>query len=153
MMPDRWIQKDVAMLPDVVRIVDELARKAPDYVDSRQVVSVPVRAKPGFADHTILTCPDCLRTFRAEVAPVEVEGTAACYHCDARVPFRVESSAPQGRKRPQRQAQVLDRSGIHGHRYRGLLVRRPDDHQVVFPNRATRDGHNPGNKDPGSSQR
>jgi protein-arginine kinase activator protein McsA len=57
---------------------------------------VPIRAKPGFADHLILTCPDCLRTFRAEVAPAEVEGTAACYHCDARVPFRIESSAPQG---------------------------------------------------------
>jgi CheY-like chemotaxis protein len=89
--PDRWIQKDRAMLRDVVRAVDELARRAPDYIDARQVVSVPIRARPGFADHVVLTCTDCLRTFRWEVAPAEVEGTAACSHCGARVPFRIES--------------------------------------------------------------
>jgi hypothetical protein len=82
------------MVHDVVRTVDELARKAPDYIDAGQVVSVPVRAKPGFADRIILSCPDCLRSFRAEIAPAEVEGTAVCSHCDARVPFQIESSGP-----------------------------------------------------------
>jgi CheY-like chemotaxis protein/DNA-directed RNA polymerase subunit RPC12/RpoP len=94
--PDCWIEKRVETLPVVVRTVDELARKAPDYIEARQVVNVPVRTGPGFAGYIIVTCTDCLRTFRAEVELAEVEGTAACYHCDARVPFRVESSAPQG---------------------------------------------------------
>jgi CheY-like chemotaxis protein len=85
--PDRWIEKRVGALPDVVRTVGELAREVPDDVDLPQVVSVPVRTGPGFAGYIILTCTDCLRTFRAEVPSAEVEGTAACSHCDAPVPY------------------------------------------------------------------
>jgi CheY-like chemotaxis protein len=93
--PDCWIQKSVAAFPDVVRTVNELAREAPDDVDLPEVVCVPVRAGPGFAGCMILTCTDCLRTFRADVRPAEAEGTAACTHCDARVPYVIESLVPR----------------------------------------------------------
>jgi hypothetical protein len=91
--PDHWIEKRAEALPDVVRTVEELARKAPDHLDLPQVVGVPVRTVPSSAGYIVLTCTDCLRTFRAEVPSAEVAGTTACSHCDVPVPYLIESSA------------------------------------------------------------
>lgn len=93
--PDRWIEKRVEAFPDVVRTVKELAREAPGDIDLPQVVSVPVRTGPGFAGYIVLTCTDCLRTFRAEVPSTEVEGTAACSYCDAPVTYVIERQSGQ----------------------------------------------------------
>jgi hypothetical protein len=77
------------MLRDLVRTADELTRKAPNDPEHPQVVGVPARTTRGFAGRIILTCTDFLRTFSAEVTPAEIEGIAACSHCDAPVPFWV----------------------------------------------------------------
>ena len=67
--------------------------KRPIDVDLPQVVSIPVRTRPGFAGYFVLTCTDCLRTFRATSTPGNKtgEGTAVCTYCEARVPFLIES--------------------------------------------------------------
>ena len=94
--PNRWIEKGVESFSVIVRTVDELAREAPDDVELPQVVSVPVKAGPGFAGYSILTCTDCLRTFRAETGGKTkgTSGIAVCTYCNARVPFVIESSVP-----------------------------------------------------------
>jgi len=92
--PDRWIEKSIQRFPDLMEIVKDLARETPDLIDLPEVVSIPVRTRPGFAGYFVLTCTDCLRTFRAMRAPGNktVEGTAVCTYCEARVPFLIESS-------------------------------------------------------------
>ena len=94
--PDCWFEKSLQELPDVLNIVKYLARKTPDHVDLPQVVTTPVRTRHAFAGYFMLTCTDCLRTFRATSTPVNkvVEGTAMCIHCEALVPFLIESSEP-----------------------------------------------------------
>jgi CheY-like chemotaxis protein len=94
--PDRWFEKRVERLPDLVRIVHELARTVPDHIDLPQVVPTPVRLRSGFAGYFILTCTECLRKFRTTTTPGNkaVEGNAVCTHCEARVPFLIESSDP-----------------------------------------------------------
>jgi CheY-like chemotaxis protein len=95
--PDHWFEKRVEGFPDLVRIVNELARTVSDHIDLPQVVLTPVRVRPGFAGYFMLTCTDCLRTFRA-TSPLgknAAEGTAACTHCEARAPLLIESSAPE----------------------------------------------------------
>jgi hypothetical protein len=93
--PDGWFEKRLSEFPEIVRTIDELARKAPDYIALPQVVSVPVRVGPGAAGEIILTCTDCLRSFRAECFPGAMAGTAVCNHCNARVPFVIERSTPE----------------------------------------------------------
>jgi CheY-like chemotaxis protein len=94
--PEGWFEKRVERLPDVVRIVGELARTVPDYIDLPQVVSTPVHARSGFAGYFMLTCTDCLRPFRVTTmrGNKAVEGNAVCTHCEARVPFPIESTTP-----------------------------------------------------------
>jgi len=91
--PDRWIEKSFQRFPDLMQIVKELARKAPDHIDLPEEVRIPVRTRPGFTGYFVLTCTDCLRTFRARWTPGSQrgEGTAVCTHCEARVPFLIES--------------------------------------------------------------
>jgi CheY-like chemotaxis protein len=94
--PDLWLEKSDVRFPDVLRAVEELALKTPDYVDPPQVVTPPARTRPGFAGYFMLTCPDCLRTFRAErtLGNKGVKGTAVCPHCEALVPYLMERSEP-----------------------------------------------------------
>jgi len=95
--PDRWVEKSIRLFPDLVQAVDELVRETPEPVYLPQVIRIPVRPRPAFAGYFILACTDCLRTFRATSTPENkaAEQTAVCGHCQARVPFVVESSEPQ----------------------------------------------------------
>lgn len=94
--PDHWFEKKLERFPDLVRVVDELARKVPDHIDLPQVVPTPARTRADSAGYFMLTCTDCLRTFRATCIPGNqvLEGTAVCTHCKARVLFLIESSIP-----------------------------------------------------------
>jgi CheY-like chemotaxis protein len=94
--PNLWFEKRVARFPDLVRIVNELARTVPDQIEIPQVVPIPVGVQPGFAGCFMLTGTDCLRTFRATstTGNKAAEGSAVCTHCEARVPFLIESSTP-----------------------------------------------------------
>lgn len=49
------------------------------------------------AGYFMLTCPDCLRAFRRRSTPKNntVEQAAVCTHCEARVPFQIESSGSE----------------------------------------------------------
>jgi DNA-directed RNA polymerase subunit RPC12/RpoP len=95
--PDVWFEKGALDVSKLLQTLRDLVQKTPDRTDHPQVVTAPVRTRPGFAGYFILTCTDCLRTFRA-TSPTEikaVERTAVCTYCEARVPFLVESSAPE----------------------------------------------------------
>jgi CheY-like chemotaxis protein len=94
--PDVWFEKSALSISELLQTLRDLVRKAPDRTDLPQVVVAPVRTRPGFAGHIILTCPDCLRTFKAVSTPENksVEWTTVCTHCEARVPFLIESSEP-----------------------------------------------------------
>jgi CheY-like chemotaxis protein/DNA-directed RNA polymerase subunit RPC12/RpoP len=94
--PDHCFEKSVLQIPELLRTVCDLVRKTPDCADFPQVVTTPVRIRPGFAGYFILTCTDCLRTFRAASTPENkrVDRTAICTYCEARVPFLIESSEP-----------------------------------------------------------
>ena len=94
--PDRCIEKSPRQIPELLQAVCDLARKTPDCVNFPQVVTTPVRVRPGFAGYFILTCTDCLRTFRATSTPENkrVDRTAICTYCEARVPYLIESSEP-----------------------------------------------------------
>ncbi|MGO8736215.1 MAG: response regulator [Terriglobia bacterium] len=94
--PDRWFRKYAQQIPELLRAVHDLASKTPDRAYIPQVISTPVRTLPGGAGYFFLTCTDCLRLFKVARTPENktVERTAVCLHCDARVPFLVESSKP-----------------------------------------------------------
>jgi CheY-like chemotaxis protein len=94
--PDRWFEKNEIQIPELVRAVHELVRKTPDRPYLPQVISTPVRTRPGGAGYFVLTCTDCLRLFQPTSTPEgkTVERTAVCVHCEGRVPFLIESSDP-----------------------------------------------------------
>ena len=92
--PDLCFEKSARQIPELLQAVHDLVRKTPDCADFPQVVTTPVRTRPGFAGYFILTCTDCLRTFRATSTPENkrVDRTAICTYCEARVPYLVESA-------------------------------------------------------------
>jgi CheY-like chemotaxis protein len=94
--PDRWFEKSAQQIPELLQAVHALARETPDRADFPQVISTPVRKRPDGASYSVLTCTDCLRSFQVMSTPEDktVERTAVCVHCEARVPFIIESSQP-----------------------------------------------------------
>ena len=94
--PDRWFRKSVQQVPELLQAVHDLARKTPDCADLPQVISTPVRTRPDGAGYFVLTCTDCLRVFHVASTPESktVEWTAACVHCEALVPYLIESAEP-----------------------------------------------------------
>jgi hypothetical protein len=94
--PDVLLHKGALKIPELVRIVRDLVRKTPDPAGSPHVMTTLVQRGPDFTGSFTLTCTDCLRKFQATTAPenTAVEQTAICTHCEARVPFLIESSEP-----------------------------------------------------------
>ncbi|MGB7592356.1 MAG: response regulator [Terriglobia bacterium] len=94
--PDRWFRKYAQQIPELLQAVHDLAQKAPDRAYLPQVISTPVRTRPGGDGYFVLTCTDCLRLFQVTSTPENktVERTAVCVYCEARVPFLIESSEP-----------------------------------------------------------
>jgi CheY-like chemotaxis protein len=95
--PDRWFRKYARQIPDLLQAVHDLALKTPDRAYLPQVISTPVRTRPDGDGYFVLTCTDCLRLFQVKSTPENktVERTAVCVHCEARVPFLIESSEPE----------------------------------------------------------
>ena len=93
--PDVWFVKGTIRFQELLQAVHDLVRQSPERANVPQVVSAPVRTRPGFAGYFILTCTECLRTFRATSTPGNkaMEATAVCIYCEARVPFVIESLA------------------------------------------------------------
>ena len=91
--PDFLLEKNVHRLPDLVQVVNDFARSTP-LPTELSAVATPVRTRPGCDGDFMLSCPDCLRTFKATIAPGNeaTEGTAVCSHCEARVSFVIEGS-------------------------------------------------------------
>jgi CheY-like chemotaxis protein len=94
--PERCFEKSARQIPQLLQAVCDLARKAPDRAYLPQVISIPVRTRLSGAGYFVLTCTDCLRVFQVASTPENktVERTAVCVHCEARVPFLIESSEP-----------------------------------------------------------
>ncbi len=95
--PDGWFEKGARQIPELMKAVHALVRKTPDRPYAPQVISTPVRTRRGGVGYFVLTCTDCLRIFQVTSTPEikTVERTATCVHCEARVPFLVESSDPE----------------------------------------------------------
>ena len=95
--PDRWFRKCPQQIPELLQAVHDLALKTPDRAYLPQVISTPVRTRPDGDGYFVLTCTDCLRLFQVKSTPENktVERTAVCVHCEARVPFLIESSEPE----------------------------------------------------------
>ena len=95
--PDRWFRKCPQQIPELLQAVHDLARITPDRAYLPQVISTPVRTRPDGDGYFVLTCTDCLRLFQVKSTPENktVERTAVCVHCEARVPFLIESSEPE----------------------------------------------------------
>jgi hypothetical protein len=91
--PDLWFEKSAQKIPELLQAVHALAQKTPDRADFPQVISTPVRKRPDGAGSLVLTCPDCLRLFQVMSTPENQteEQSAVCVHCEARVPFVIES--------------------------------------------------------------
>ena len=94
--PDGWFEKGSFKIPDLVQAVQTLAEKTPEYPYARQVISTPVRTLRNGDGYFVLTCTDCLRDFQLASSPQikTIERTATCVHCEARIPYLVESSDP-----------------------------------------------------------
>jgi CheY-like chemotaxis protein len=94
--PDRWFEKGALQIPELLQAVTDLARKTPDRANFAQMISTPVRTRPDGAGYFVLTCTDCLRVFQVASAPEykTADRTAICVHCEARIPFLIESSEP-----------------------------------------------------------
>ena len=94
--PNVWFEKCALQVHALLQAVHDLVRKTPDFGDFPQVVTPPVRIRPGFAGYFILNCTDCLRTFRATstLENKRVDRTAICTYCQARIPYLIESSEP-----------------------------------------------------------
>ena len=94
--PDAWFEKGARQIPELLKTVHDLVRKTPDRPYATQVISTPVRTRRGGGAYFVLTCTDCLRLFQVMCTSEikTIERTATCVHCEARVPFLVESSAP-----------------------------------------------------------
>jgi DNA-binding response OmpR family regulator len=94
--PDAWFEKGSLQIRELLQALHDLVRKTPDRANVPQVVSTPVRTRPCGAGQFVLTCPDCLRRFQVMSSSDNktVERTAVCTHCEAHVPFLVESSKP-----------------------------------------------------------
>ena len=93
--PDVWFEKGALNFAILLQTLHDLVRRTPEHPDLTQVVT-RIRTRAGFAGYVRLTCPDCLRTFSARCASGSktVELSAVCPHCEACVPFLLESSAP-----------------------------------------------------------
>ena len=73
--PDVWFEKGALNFPILLQPLRDLVRTTPEHPDLPQVVT-RIRTRAGFAGYFTLTCPDCLRTFRATCAPRERNGGA-----------------------------------------------------------------------------
>ncbi len=94
--PDRWFEKSAQQIPALLQAVHALAQETPDRADFPQVISTPVRTHSGGAGCFVLTCTDCLRLFQVMSTPENQteEQSAVCVHCEARVPYVIESPQP-----------------------------------------------------------
>jgi len=94
--PDVWFQKGATEFATLVESVHDWTRKAPDPPIAPQSISTPLRTQRDGAGYFVLTCTDCLRTFRVRSDPQmkTVERTAYCVYCQARLPYLVESAEP-----------------------------------------------------------
>jgi CheY-like chemotaxis protein len=92
--PNCWFEKSMLRFPELLQTVNYLAQKTPEHVYLPQVISISVRIRPGAAGYILLTCTDCLRSFEVASTPENgtAEQTAVCPHCQACVPFLIESS-------------------------------------------------------------
>lgn len=92
--PEVWFEKGALNTAELLRVLHDLVRKTPDGANLPQVATTPARTRIGSAGSVTLSCTDCLRTFGATNAlgNMLAEQTAVCVHCQACVPFFMESA-------------------------------------------------------------
>ena len=95
-MPDAWFPKGALQLDELLEAVRNLVRKTPDRPSAPQVINLPLRTRPDGTGYFVLTCTDCLRSFKMPSGTKikTVDRTASCIYCQASLPFLIESSDP-----------------------------------------------------------
>jgi CheY-like chemotaxis protein len=93
--PNRYIEKNSRIMPELLKTVRDLARQAPDTAGAPLTANVTARARSAGAGYVSLPCTDCLRIFPWPSPPEGIgEGqTGICPHCEARVPFLMEAQS------------------------------------------------------------
>jgi CheY-like chemotaxis protein len=95
-MPDAWFPKGALRFDELLGAVRNLVRKTPDRPSAPQVINLPLRTRPDGTGYFVLTCMDCLRSFKMPSDPKikTVERSASCIYCHASLRFLIESSDP-----------------------------------------------------------
>jgi CheY-like chemotaxis protein len=67
--PDVCFEKGALQISKLLQVLHDLVRKTPDRPYLPQVISIPVRTRPGGDGYFVLTCTDCLRLFQVTSTP------------------------------------------------------------------------------------
>jgi len=94
--PDVWFQKGETLFSDLLEAVHDWTQKTRDCSPTSQSTPGPLRIGRDDAGFFVLTCTDCLRTFKVRNEPEikTVERTACCVYCQAQLQYFIESSTP-----------------------------------------------------------
>jgi CheY-like chemotaxis protein len=95
--PDVWFEKGARQIPDLLKAVLDLVEKTPVHPSGTSIQSALGRTKRDDEGYFVLGCTECLRKFRVPSTPEDktVQRTATCPHCEACVPYLIESSDPE----------------------------------------------------------
>ena len=94
--PNVWFQKGATHFSDLLDAVHDWTGKPPQFTVAPQATPTPLRTRRDGAGFFVLTCTDCLRTFKLRNDPEikTVERTAYCVYCQAQLQYLIESSQP-----------------------------------------------------------
>ncbi|HLY60884.1 MAG TPA: response regulator [Terriglobia bacterium] len=95
--PDVWFEKGARQIPDLLKAVLNLVLKTPVHPSETSIQSAPGRTEQDDEGYFVLGCTECLRKFRIPSTPEDqtIQRTATCPHCEACVPYLIESSDPE----------------------------------------------------------
>jgi CheY-like chemotaxis protein len=94
--PDVWFQKGATLFSDLLEALHDWTRKTRECSPASQSAPDPLRIGRDDAGFFVLTCTDCLRTFKVRNEPEikTVERTVCCIYCQAQLQYFIESSTP-----------------------------------------------------------
>jgi CheY-like chemotaxis protein len=94
--PDVRFEKGAINILKLLETIHDLARKTAERPYAPQVGDTPLRTQRDGFGYLVLTCTDCLRSFKVNHDPENQtdEGNAICIYCQARLPLLMESSEP-----------------------------------------------------------
>jgi CheY-like chemotaxis protein len=89
--PDFWFEKGALDVPKLLEAIHSLARKTAERLNAPQAGNSPLRSQRDASGYLVLTCTDCLRTFKVLNEAHAGEHTVQCVYCQALLPLLMES--------------------------------------------------------------